>query len=353
VHVTSQPLLTIGAFARSVGLTPSALRHYDETGLLIPTEVDDSTGYRYYTPHLVQRARLVVALREAGVPIAAMRNVLDGPPDEARRVLTALMEERAADAARAETALREVLADLDTGTATAPGEGVVDGSVLAAAIRQVSVAADADPESPLSGVLVDLEGERLDVVATNRYWMLVRSLPVEEASGAGRVVLPLLSAGRLAAELDHSGSVPLRLSEDALRLGDDSESVASRIRAGYPAHRAITSGLEPPVARAVLSLPELRDAVVGTRRAEVDLELANAAAKVTAPGTEASETVASNCRGTASVRLGCALLARALTACVGPEVVVEVVADDRPVALRSAYQSGFLALLMPIRRDIA
>ena len=45
--MTSSPLLTIGAFARAVGLTASALRHYDECGLLPPAEVDDATGYRY------------------------------------------------------------------------------------------------------------------------------------------------------------------------------------------------------------------------------------------------------------------------------------------------------------------
>ncbi|HEY9354348.1 MAG TPA: MerR family DNA-binding transcriptional regulator, partial [Nocardioides sp.] len=45
-----EPLLTIGAFARAVGLTASALRHYDECGLLVPAEVDSGTGYRYYTP---------------------------------------------------------------------------------------------------------------------------------------------------------------------------------------------------------------------------------------------------------------------------------------------------------------
>jgi len=33
-------LLTIGDFARAVGLTASALRHYDECGLLIPARTD-------------------------------------------------------------------------------------------------------------------------------------------------------------------------------------------------------------------------------------------------------------------------------------------------------------------------
>ncbi len=29
-------------------VTPKALRHYDEIGLLAPSFVDETTGYRYY-----------------------------------------------------------------------------------------------------------------------------------------------------------------------------------------------------------------------------------------------------------------------------------------------------------------
>ncbi len=43
-------LLTIGAFARAVRLTPKALRLYDELGLLRPAAVDPESGYRLYAP---------------------------------------------------------------------------------------------------------------------------------------------------------------------------------------------------------------------------------------------------------------------------------------------------------------
>jgi hypothetical protein len=43
-------LLTIGEFARASGLTPKALRLYDDLGLVVPTEVDPNTGYRRYAP---------------------------------------------------------------------------------------------------------------------------------------------------------------------------------------------------------------------------------------------------------------------------------------------------------------
>jgi protein phosphatase len=54
-------LLTIGAFARLTRLTPKALRLYDELGLLPPVRVDPASGYRYYEPAQLERARLVAS----------------------------------------------------------------------------------------------------------------------------------------------------------------------------------------------------------------------------------------------------------------------------------------------------
>ncbi|MGN6089371.1 MAG: MerR family transcriptional regulator, partial [Actinomycetales bacterium] len=114
-----QPLLTIGAFARAVGLSPSALRYYDECRLLRPAEVDETTGYRYYTPDLATRARAVIRLREAGVSIEAMRSALDGDADERRQVLREALAEQEAVAARRQAALAELL----TAEAPAPAPG--------------------------------------------------------------------------------------------------------------------------------------------------------------------------------------------------------------------------------------
>ena len=52
-------LLTIGAFAKRSRLSPRALRIYDELGLLPPVVVDPQTGYRYYQPEQVEKARLI------------------------------------------------------------------------------------------------------------------------------------------------------------------------------------------------------------------------------------------------------------------------------------------------------
>ena len=54
--------MTIGEFGRESGLSAKALRMYDELGLLRPAYVDPFSGYRFYEPEQLERARLVVWL---------------------------------------------------------------------------------------------------------------------------------------------------------------------------------------------------------------------------------------------------------------------------------------------------
>ena len=85
-------LLTIGAFSRAVRLTPKALRLYDELGLLRPVRVDEASGYRYYSPDQLERARLVAWLRRLGMPLATIADVCDAPPDAAAALIAAFLE---------------------------------------------------------------------------------------------------------------------------------------------------------------------------------------------------------------------------------------------------------------------
>jgi DNA polymerase-3 subunit beta len=341
--VTSTPLLTIGAFARAVGLSASALRHYDECGLLPPAEVDDATGYRYYTPDLADRARLIVAMRDVGVPIDVMRRVLDGPAEEADAALGALAESRAADAARTRAILRDVLG----GGAPGGARARVDGRALAAALRQVRPAADGDPTSPLSTVLVDVSVAGIDVVATNRYWMAVRSLQAD-VTGEGRAVLGLADAAGLADRLDAHGRADLELVDDRLTVGGE-PPVAGRATP-YPAHRLLLDGLEPAGTRVVVPARDLGDAIAHTGRSEVTLAITAGGVAVGADDA-ATRDVAATVRGPAvTVRMGSALLRRSLGACLGAEVLLELAAPDRAVRLSSPYQPGFLALVMPAPR---
>ncbi|WP_433087223.1 MerR family transcriptional regulator [Dactylosporangium sp. CA-052675] len=90
-------LLTIGAFARAARLTPKALRLYDEVGLLTPAAVDPESGYRFYEPEQLARARLIAQLRRIGMPLADIRTVCDLEPDAAAQAVIAYWQQVAAD----------------------------------------------------------------------------------------------------------------------------------------------------------------------------------------------------------------------------------------------------------------
>lgn len=68
--------LSLGRFARAGQLSRKALRLYDELGILVPEYVDPSSGYRYYSPGQLQRARFVRMLRGMEMPLADIRRVL-------------------------------------------------------------------------------------------------------------------------------------------------------------------------------------------------------------------------------------------------------------------------------------
>lgn len=69
-------LVSIGEFARLSGLSPKALRRYDELGLLPPDRVDAGSGYRWYAVGQLDRARRVALLRQIGVPLARIKVIL-------------------------------------------------------------------------------------------------------------------------------------------------------------------------------------------------------------------------------------------------------------------------------------
>ena len=77
-------LLTIGEFSRATHLSVKALRHYDEFGLLQPTDVDPSSGYRRYATAQVPVAHLIRRFRDLDMPLDEIRTVLEAPDVSAR-----------------------------------------------------------------------------------------------------------------------------------------------------------------------------------------------------------------------------------------------------------------------------
>jgi protein phosphatase len=92
-------LLTIGAFAKASGLSPKALRLYDDLGLLAPAAVDPRTGYRHYRLDQLDQARLVAWLRRIGMPLARIVTITRLDPQAAAREVAAFWDQVEADVA--------------------------------------------------------------------------------------------------------------------------------------------------------------------------------------------------------------------------------------------------------------
>lgn len=66
-------------FSAATGLSPKALRLYEERGLLRPAFVDPVTGYRRYAASQLDVAARIALLRRAGIGLADIQRFLGSP----------------------------------------------------------------------------------------------------------------------------------------------------------------------------------------------------------------------------------------------------------------------------------
>lgn len=59
-------MFKIGEFSRLSRVSVRMLRHYDQLGLLTPSQTDSFTGYRYYSANQLPRLNRILALRDLG-----------------------------------------------------------------------------------------------------------------------------------------------------------------------------------------------------------------------------------------------------------------------------------------------
>jgi len=69
--------LKIGDFARIGQVTVQTLRHYDDLGLLKPSEVDTLSSYRYYTFDQLPRLHRILALKDLGFSLEQVAHLLE------------------------------------------------------------------------------------------------------------------------------------------------------------------------------------------------------------------------------------------------------------------------------------
>ncbi|WP_433756907.1 MerR family transcriptional regulator [Nocardia sp. CA-135398] len=255
-------LITIGGLARACGLTASALRFYDDCGLLVPVRVDELTGYRYYSDAQIERGVMIRRLRGIGVPLEVVSEILNADGARAERLLDEHVAELARRAREAAAVARVIKEEIGAGV-------VLSAAVLAAAIEQVRSAAALDREIPvLTGVLVESDGDSVTLTATDRYRLSTRAMaPVRPSGAAWSAVVDAGELGGIASWLRGLDEVTVRAAGGALvftagRAADDGLVSTS----GQATENALVSTSRRATDSALVSTPRRAadDALVST-----------------------------------------------------------------------------------------
>ncbi|HEX2902185.1 MAG TPA: MerR family transcriptional regulator [Jatrophihabitans sp.] len=229
-------LLGIGRLAALSGLTVSAIRFYDSADVLKPTWVDPVSGYRSYSRNQVGPARLIARLRRISLPLDDIRTVL-AEPALAGLVLDAhlaRLQAGLADARREISVVRRLLTntEMPMTSFTLPAAPVVR------ALREVRYAVGTDPElTRLHGVFLDSEPGALRVVATDRYRLATKTIPVTEELDV-HLLLPARAVDALIAS-DRDGTLTVAVAGGHITVtGAGLDLEAHLPEVDFPAYRS-------------------------------------------------------------------------------------------------------------------
>ena len=89
-------MMTVAQVSKRTGVSVRTLHHYDQIGLLKPTEVTEA-GYRLYDDTALDKLYMILVYRELGLSLNEIGSILDAPDYDRNRVLEhqiKLMQER-------------------------------------------------------------------------------------------------------------------------------------------------------------------------------------------------------------------------------------------------------------------
>ena len=346
-------LLTIGEFAERCGLSRSALRFYDQNELLRPRLVDDETGYRYYAIAQLDRALLVRRLREAEMPVGILREYLRSAPEQRREMLARHLASVRRRASEVQDAIVALQRDLDAADRSCARSCRIDATELAQALGQVGFAvADPGERAELGAVWVETKDDSLRLVATDSYRLAVRDLVPEWIGPAGiRGVIDAAAARALSGSPAGGDTVVLAQREDGTMTAAENGRCRTVGGAGegFPDYERILLDL-PAGAQIALPRDQIERALADLPLRAPHVQLRFESDRLVLEASDRARTVAGHWPAAPlRVLLDRRFLAEAVTAMVGPDLVIEAFDPLGPVTLRSADTGTFAVLTMPVR----
>ncbi len=85
-HYKMSQKYQIGDFSRISGISVKTLRYYQEYGILNPSFVDETTGYRYYDERILEKAGIIHCLKDLDFSLNEIKEILSNCEDDSEIV---------------------------------------------------------------------------------------------------------------------------------------------------------------------------------------------------------------------------------------------------------------------------
>jgi DNA polymerase-3 subunit beta len=251
--------------------------------------------------------------------------------------------------------------------------GTVSSAIFARAVSQVAVAAGKDDTLPmLTGVRMEIDGEKLTLAATDRYRLAVRELtwspaahPGSELSGDVQVLVPARTLADAARSLTGDAELTIALSSSGAGegiigfTGTGRRTTTRLLDAQFPPYRSLLPtefSVTAEVSVATLTEAVKRVALVADRGNPVRLDFADGGVTLTAGGDDegkAEENLEVDYEGdpiTTAFNPG--FLLEGLGAIEEPVARLLFTTPTKPAVIRPAggsTQHDYTYLIMPVR----
>jgi DNA-binding transcriptional MerR regulator len=184
----STQTFTVSQVSRLAHVTVRTLHHYDEIGLLVPSQRTDK-GYRQYTGTDLQRLQQILLFKELGFSLDAIASIIDEPASERRAALLSQREKLLTERRKTEAVLRAI----ETAIQALDGGGKMDEKKIFDGFEEFDHAKYADEARERWG---DTDAYRESERRTRRYskddWTRIKAELAAIHNGMGQ----LLAQGR-------------------------------------------------------------------------------------------------------------------------------------------------------------